>query len=62
MGWGDTLNSTNSDKVEGCYHELSVWPIRLDGWQYDQPKGQICERADDELSYEPVECEMPVGY
>lgn len=62
MGWGDTLNSTNSGRVEGCDHELSVWPIRLDSWWYDQPQGQICGKADGELSYEPVEFGMPVGY
>lgn len=48
VGWGDTPR-VNSNKGEGCDHELSVWPLRLDGWEYDQLKEQIRWRASDEL-------------
>lgn len=62
MYWDYTPNSINSCKGEGCDHEPSIWPIQLDGWQYDQPKQQICEGAKNELSIEPIEFEVPVGY
>jgi len=39
---GEIPQRVNSNKGEGLDRELSVWPLRLDGWEYDQLKEQIC--------------------